>query len=122
MNQINPGSENSELLRKRSLTDEVYEYLSDRIIAGNYSSGDWLRQEDISTLLGVGQTPVRLWTVVARTAERVPIVVRVRSWSRKNRECISPPPDLETTGARFAAKVILQEVNSCPVWLKRPPI
>jgi len=68
---MNPG----EVLRKRSLTDEVYDYLSNRIIAGKYSSGDWLRQEDISQQLGVSQTPVReaLDRLVASgLAERVP--------------------------------------------------
>jgi DNA-binding GntR family transcriptional regulator len=114
MDQINPILENGELLRKRSLTDEVYEYLSGKIIAGKYSSGDWLRQEDISTLLGVSQTPVReaLDRLVATgLAERVPY--------RGVRVPILEPKEivdafllrliLETTGARFAAKVILPE-------------
>jgi DNA-binding GntR family transcriptional regulator len=114
MDQINPPAENSGLLRKRSLTDEVYEILSDRIIAGKYTSGDWLRQEDISTLLGVSQTPVReaLDRLVATgLAERVPY--------RGVRVPIMEPKEivdafllrliLETTGARFAAKVILPE-------------
>ncbi|MFZ0534735.1 MAG: GntR family transcriptional regulator, partial [Anaerolineales bacterium] len=75
MDQTNTFLETSEVLRKRSLTDEVYEYLSSKIIAGKYSSGDWLRQEDISNLLGVSQTPVReaLDRLVASgLAERVP--------------------------------------------------
>jgi DNA-binding GntR family transcriptional regulator len=114
MDQVNPPAENGELLRKRSLTDEVYEILSDRIIAGKYTSGDWLRQEDISTLLGVSQTPVReaLDRLVATgLAERVPY--------RGVRVPILEPKEivdafllrlvLETTGARFAAKVILLE-------------
>jgi DNA-binding GntR family transcriptional regulator len=114
MDQINPLAENGELLRKRSLTDEVYEILSDKIIAGKYSSGDWLRQEDISTLLGVSQTPVReaLDRLVATgLAERVTY--------RGVRVPILEPKEivdafllrliLETTGARFAAKVILPE-------------
>jgi DNA-binding GntR family transcriptional regulator len=111
MDQINPIPENGELLRKRSLTDEVYEYLADKIIAGKYSSGDWLRQEDISTLLGVSQTPVReaLDRLVASgLAERVPY--------RGVRVPILEPKEivdafllrliLETAGARLAAKVI----------------
>jgi DNA-binding GntR family transcriptional regulator len=113
MDQSNTIAENGELLRKRSLTDEVYEYLSGKIIAGKFSSGDWLRQEDISTLLGVSQTPVReaLDRLVATgLAERVPY--------RGVRVPILEPKEivdafllrliLETTGARFAAKVILQ--------------
>jgi DNA-binding GntR family transcriptional regulator len=109
--QTNSNSESGELLRKRSLTDEVYEYLSDKIIAGKYSSGDWLRQDDISTLLGVSQTPVReaLDRLVASgLAERVPY--------RGVRVPILEPKEivdafllrliLETTSARLAAKVI----------------
>jgi DNA-binding GntR family transcriptional regulator len=111
MELINPTPGNTELLHKRSLTDEVYEYLSDKIIAGKYSSGDWLRQEDISTLLGVSQTPVReaLDRLVASgLAERVPY--------RGVRVPILEPKEivdafllrliLETTGARLAAKII----------------
>lgn len=65
----------NEILRKRSLSDEVYEFLYEKIIAGKYIAGDWLRQDDISTQLGVSQTPVReaLDRLVASgLAERVP--------------------------------------------------
>src|SRR5512135_380617 len=75
MDLTNTTLESSEILHKRSLTDEVYEILSGKIIAGKYSSGDWLRQEDISSQLGVSQTPVReaLDRLVATgLAERVP--------------------------------------------------
>ena len=67
--------ETSEMLRKRSLSDEVYDYLYSKIIAGKFSAGDWLRQEDISTQLGVSQTPVREAfdrLVASGLAERVP--------------------------------------------------
>jgi DNA-binding GntR family transcriptional regulator len=50
---------NMDLIRKKSLKDEVFELLHNRIITGEYSSGEWLRQEEISTQLGVSQTPVR---------------------------------------------------------------
>ena len=125
MDQINPVAENGELLRKRSLTDEVYEYLSGKIIAGKYSSGDWLRQEDISTVLGVSQTPVReaLDRLVATgLAERVPY--------RGVRVPILEPKEivdafllrliLETTGARIAARVILpEEIESLSALVKK---
>ncbi len=114
MEQTNPSAESGELLRKRSLTDEVYEYLSGKIIAGKYTSGDWLRQEDISTLLGVSQTPVReaLDRLVATgLAERVPY--------RGVRVPILEPKEivdafllrliLEATGASLAARLILPE-------------
>lgn len=111
MEQLNPIPVNGELLRKRSLTDEVYEYLSNKIIAGKYSSGDWLRQEDISMLLGVSQTPVReaLDRLVASgLAERVPYRgVRVPKLEPKEIvDAFLLRLILETTGARLAAKVI----------------
>jgi DNA-binding GntR family transcriptional regulator len=125
MDQINPISEAGELLRKRSLTDEVYEYLSGTIIAGKYSSGDWLRQEDISTLLGVSQTPVReaLDRLVASgLAERVPYRgVRVPILEAKEIvDAFLFRLILETTGARFAAKVINpEEVQSLALMLEK---
>jgi len=64
-----------ELPQRKSLRDEVFEYLHKRIIAGRYAPGEWLRQEEISTLLGVSQTPVREaldLLVAAGLAERVP--------------------------------------------------
>ena len=114
MDQILPIPETGELLRKRSLTDEVYEYLSSKIIAGNYSSGDWLRQDDISTLLGVSQTPVREAfdrLVASGLAERVPYRgVRVPILEPKEIvDAFLMRLILETTGARLATKVILPE-------------
>jgi DNA-binding GntR family transcriptional regulator len=64
-----------ELLHKKSLKDEVFDLLSSRLIAGRYSPGEWLRQEDIAIQLGVSQTPVREaldLLVSAGLAERVP--------------------------------------------------
>lgn len=64
-----------ERLQKKSLKDEVFEYLHRRIVAGNYAPGEWLRQEELSTLLGVSQTPVREALdrlVSVGLAERVP--------------------------------------------------
>ncbi len=75
MDQVNSIPSTNEILRKRSLSDEVYEYLYGKIIAGKYIAGDWLRQEDISTQLGVSQTPVREAfdrLVATGLAERVP--------------------------------------------------
>lgn len=75
MDQTHTSPYTGEVLRKRSLTDEVYDYLYRKIIAGSYLPGDWLRQEDISNLLGVSQTPVREAfdrLVASGLAERVP--------------------------------------------------
>lgn len=114
MDQTNTLLESSEVLRKRSLTDEVYEYLSNKIIAGKYPSGDWLRQEDISTQLGVSQTPVREAfdrLVASGLAERVPYRgVRVPVLEPKEIvDAFMLRLILETTGARLAAKIIQSE-------------
>jgi DNA-binding GntR family transcriptional regulator len=103
--------DSNEVLRKRSLTDEVYDNLSSKIIAGKYSSGDWLRQEDISTLFGVSQTPVReaLDRLVASgLAERVPYRgVRVPVLDSKEIvDAFILRLILETAGARLAATII----------------
>lgn len=50
---------NDEPLERKSLKEEVFEYLHARIIAGDYTPGDWLRQEDLASQLKVSQTPVR---------------------------------------------------------------
>jgi DNA-binding GntR family transcriptional regulator len=75
MDQTGTATETNEILRRRSLTDEVYDYLYEKIIAGKYTTGDWLRQDDISIQLGVSQTPVREALdrlVTSGLAERVP--------------------------------------------------
>jgi DNA-binding GntR family transcriptional regulator len=62
-------------VHRRSLKEEVFEVLHGRIIAGQYAAGEWLRQEDISSQLGVSMTPVREaldLLVSAGLAERVP--------------------------------------------------
>lgn len=75
-----------EELRKRSLKESVFDLLHQRIVAGKYAPGEWLRQEDISSQLGVSQTPVREaldLLVSVGLAERVPYRgVRVPEWSR----------------------------------------
>jgi DNA-binding GntR family transcriptional regulator len=111
MEQPDSLLESNQILRKRSLTDEVYDYLSGKIIAGKYASGDWLRQEDISTLLGVSQTPVREALdrlVSSGLAERVPYRgVRVPVLEPKEiLDAFMLRLILETTGARLAARSI----------------
>jgi DNA-binding GntR family transcriptional regulator len=112
--QTNTISETPEILHKRSLTDEVYEYLYSKIIAGRYIAGDWLRQDDISTQLGVSQTPVREAfdrLVAAGLAERVPYRgVRVPKLDPKEIvDAFIMRMILESTAARLAAEVILPE-------------
>jgi DNA-binding GntR family transcriptional regulator len=77
-----------ELVHKRSLRDGVFDLLHQRIVAGRYSPGEWLRQEEISTQLGVSQTPVREaldLLVSTGLAERVPYRgVRVPELTNEN--------------------------------------
>jgi DNA-binding GntR family transcriptional regulator len=118
MEQSSLISDTPEILRKRSLTDEVYAYLYEKIIAGKYSAGDWLRQEDISTQLGVSQTPVREAfdrLVASGLAERVPYRgVRVPKLEPKEIiDAFIMRLVLENMAIRIAAKVIqLDEINS----------
>jgi DNA-binding GntR family transcriptional regulator len=62
-------------LERKSLKEEIFEVLHKRIIAGKYAPGEWLRQEEIASQLGVSQTPVREaldLLVSSGLAERIP--------------------------------------------------
>ena len=62
-------------LHKSSLRNEIFDLLSRQIITGKYSPGQWLRQDELATQLGVSQTPVREaldLLVSAGLAERIP--------------------------------------------------
>jgi DNA-binding GntR family transcriptional regulator len=80
--------EESELIQKRPLKEDIFDVLHDKIISGKYKPGDWLRQDDIATQLGVSMTPVREGLdllVSSGLAERVPYRgVRVREMSTKD--------------------------------------
>jgi DNA-binding GntR family transcriptional regulator len=85
---VNSHSEATELIQKRPLKEDIFDVLHEKIISGTYKPGDWLRQEDIATQLGVSMTPVREaldLLVSAGLAERVPYRgVRVREMSTKD--------------------------------------
>ena len=85
---VNSHSEETELIQKRPLKEDIFDVLHEKIISGVYKRGDWLRQEDIATQLGVSMTPVREaldLVVSAGLAERVPYRgVRVREMSTKD--------------------------------------
>ena len=76
-----------ELVHK-PLKEEIYDAIHRQIIAGKYGTGEWLRQEEIASQMGVSMTPVReaLDLLVAKgIAERVPYRgVRVREMSEKD--------------------------------------
>ena len=101
-----PTKEESELIQKRPLKEDIFDVLHEKIISGTYKPGDWLRQDDIATLLGVSMTPVREaldLLVSAGLAERVPYRgVRVREMSTRD--------VVEAYGLRlFLEAVIAQE-------------
>jgi DNA-binding GntR family transcriptional regulator len=83
-----PPTQESEIIQKRPLKEDIFNVLHEKIISGAYKPGDWLRQDDIATLLGVSMTPVREaldLLVSAGLAERVPYRgVRVRAMSTKD--------------------------------------
>src|SRR5512139_2399072 len=84
----NPPTEETELIQKRPLKEDISDALHEKIISGTYKPGDWLRQDDIATQLGVSMTPVREaldLLVSAGLAERVPYRgVRVREMSTRD--------------------------------------
>ncbi len=84
----NPPTEETEFIQKRPLKEDIFDVLHEKIISGTYKPGDWLRQDDIATQLGVSMTPVREaldLLVSAGLAERVPYRgVRVREMSTKD--------------------------------------
>ena len=105
--------EKEELL-KRSLKESVFDLLHQRIVAGKYTPGEWLRQEDISSQLGVSQTPVREaldLLVSVGLAERVPYRgVRVPEWTPQEiADAYILRLILESAAARLAASNITPE-------------
>ncbi|HLO15586.1 MAG TPA: GntR family transcriptional regulator [Anaerolineales bacterium] len=97
--------EETELIQKRPLKEDIFDVLHEKIISGTYKPGDWLRQEDIATQLGVSMTPVREGLdllVSAGLAERVPYRgVRVREMSTKD--------IVEAYGLRLILEAIIAE-------------
>jgi DNA-binding GntR family transcriptional regulator len=96
------------VINKKPLREEVFDLLQERIVAGKFPPGKWLRQEEISTQLGVSQTPVReALDLLASVglAERVPYRgVRVPEWSHQEiADAYVMRLQLETTAVRLAA-------------------
>ena len=98
-------------LTHKPLKEELFDALHRQIIAGKYGPGDWLRQEEIASQMGVSMTPVREaldLLVAAGLAERVPYRgVRVREMSIKDvADAYGLRLILEAVIAREAAKNI----------------
>ena len=111
---VHPHSEETDIIQKRPLKEDIFDVLHEKIIAGIYKPGDWLRQEDIATQLGVSMTPVREGLdllVSAGLAERVPYRgVRVRQMSTRDVvEAYGVRLVLEAMIAQEAAKNITDE-------------
>ncbi len=87
----------------KPLKEEIFDALHRQIIAGKYAPGDWLRQEDIASQMGVSMTPVReaFDLLVAKgIAERVPYRgVRVRE--------MDPKEVVEAYGLRLTLEAII---------------
>ncbi len=102
---VTPHSAETELIQKRPLKEDIFNVLHEKIISGVYRPGDWLRQEDIATQLGVSMTPVREGLdllVSAGLAERVPYRgVRVRE--------ISPKDVVEAYGLRLVLEAVIAQ-------------
>jgi DNA-binding GntR family transcriptional regulator len=98
-------TEETELIQKRPLKEDIFEAVHARIISGVYKPGHWLRQEDIATQLGVSMTPVREaldLLVSAGIAERVPYRgVRVREMSARD--------VVEAYGLRLVLEVVIAQ-------------
>jgi len=108
------GNEEFETIQKRPLKEDIFDALHEKIISGTYKPGQWLRQDDIATQLGVSMTPVREafdLLVAAGLAERVPYRgVRVREMVTKDVvEAYGLRLILEALIAREAAKNITPE-------------
>lgn len=97
-----------ENLQRKSLKEEIFDVLHEKIIAGTVQPGEWLRQDDIATQLGVSMTPVREaldLLVSVGLAERVPYRgVRVPQLSTDEiADSYGMRLLLEAAGARAAA-------------------
>ena len=95
----------TELIQKRPLKDDIFDVLHDKIVSGKYKPGQWLRQDDIATQLGVSMTPVREafdLLVASGLAERVAYRgVRVREIATKD--------IVEAYGLRLYLEVMIAE-------------
>lgn len=95
------------------MRDDIFDILHKRIIAGEHRPGEWLRQEDIASQLGVSMTPVREaldLLVASGLAEREPYRgVRVVELTRDEMlDAYSLRILLEPSAARLASEAATQ--------------
>ena len=100
-----------ENLHHKSLKEGIFDILHGKIIAGDIAPGDWLRQEEIATQLGVSMTPVREaldLLVSVGLAERVPYRgVRV------------PQPGVDEIAEAYAMRLLLEAAGARAAALNR---
>ena len=100
-----------ENLQRKPLKEEIFDVLHEKIIAGKVRPGEWLRQDDIATQLGVSMTPVREaldLLVSVGLAERVPYRgVRV------------PRPTNEEIAESYAMRLLLEAAGAHAAALNR---
>jgi len=103
-----------ENLQRKPLKEEIFDVLHEKIIAGKVKPGEWLRQDDIATQLGVSMTPVREaldLLVSVGLAERVPYRgVRV------------PQPAEEDVVEAYAMRLLLEAAGARAAALKREQV
>ena len=108
---INSPTTNETENTKRPLKEDIFDALLEKIISGGYKPGDWLRQEDIASQLGVSMTPVREALDLldaAGLAERVPYRgVRV------------PEPTHEEIAESYVTRLLLEKAVNRAAALNR---
>jgi len=101
-------------VQHKPLKEEIFDVLHRQIIAGKYPPGEWLRQEEIASRMGVSMTPVREaldLLVAAGLAERVPYrgVKVLKLSTQEIVEAYGLRLALEAIAAREAAQRITRE-------------
>jgi len=111
MNTSLDAQKDLENLQRKSLKEEIFDVLHEKIIAGTVQPGEWLRQDDIATQLGVSMTPVREaldLLVSVGLAERVPYRgVRV------------PQPSADEIAEAYAMRLLLESAGARAAAFKR---
>ena len=111
MSTLLDSQKDLESLQRKSLKEEIFDILHGKIIAGKVQPGEWLRQEDIATQLGVSMTPVREaldLLVSVGLAERVPYRgVRV------------PQPSADEIAEAYAMRILLEAAGARAAATKR---
>lgn len=109
-----PPTNETDLNQKRPLKEDIFDTLLEKIISGGYKPGDWLRQEDIASQLGVSMTPVREALDLldaAGLAERVPYRgVRV------------PEPTHEEIAESYVTRLLLEKAVNRAAALNREQV